>query len=291
MEPNDFDSYISNLMAESGVKSALEILTMKSLFIEMYFDDQKLSSGTAFLAANDTSSHCALITNRHNVTGRNQDTDECLSKLCATPNYIVIHFHKGDSLGEWHKVKLPLYRDNGTPYWIEDPILGAKADVIALNLTWGSDVQKFAYYMKTSLDRGGLYVGPSDTVSVIGFPFGISSAGKYPVWATGFMAQELLLMTKENPVFLIDCRARQGQSGSPVVAYRSSGYRTTDGNKISSVLSAAPKWEFLGIYSGRINNESDLGRVWHVSVIERVLNAAEKDNQERIAKSKEKKLD
>ncbi|GAL51584.1 TPA: trypsin-like peptidase domain-containing protein [Citrobacter farmeri] len=284
MNSTDFDSYISNLMAESGVKSTLEILTMKSLFIEMFFDEQKLSSGTAFLAANDTTSHCALITNRHNVTGRNQDTDECLSKLCATPNYIVIHFHKGDSLGEWHKVKLPLYRDDGTPYWIEDPLLGAKADVIALNLKWGRDVNKFAYYMKNTLDRDNLYVGPSDTVSVIGFPFGISSSGKYPVWATGFMAQELLLITKENPVFLIDCRARQGQSGSPVVAYRAGGYRKIDENKISSVLSGTPKWEFLGIYSGRINNESDLGRVWHASVIERILNAAEKDYQDRLAK-------
>lgn len=286
MNPTDIDSYINNLIAESGVKSTLEILTMKSLFIEMFFDEQILSSGTAFLAANDTTSHCALITNRHNVTGRNQDTNECLSKFCATPNYIVIHFHKGDSLGEWHKVKLPLYRDDGTPYWIEDPVLGAKADVIALNLKWGRDVNKFAYYMKSTLDRDNLYVGPSDTVSVIGFPFGISSSGKFPVWATGFMAQELLLITKENPVFLIDCRARQGQSGSPVVAYRAGGYRKIDGNKISAVLSGTPKWEFLGIYSGRINNESDLGRVWHASVIERILNAAEKDYQDRDAKSK-----
>lgn len=46
-------------------------------------------------------------------------------------------------------------------------------------------------------------------------------------------------------------------------------------------MSATPKWEFLGIYSGRVNNESDLGRVWHVSVIDRVLNAAEEDYKKR----------
>jgi len=255
--------------------SALEILTFKSLFIEMFFDEQKLSSGTAFLAANDRGSHCALITNRHNVTGRNQETNKCISNTCATPNNIVIHFHKNNSLGEWHKVKLPLYREDETPYWIEDPVLGANADVVALNLSWGSDVNKIPFYIKTNLDRDNLYVGPGDTVSVIGFPFGVSSFGKFPVWATGFLAQELLLMTDDNPVFLIDCRARQGQSGSPVVAYRAGGYRQCQDNKVFSVMSADPKWEFLGIYSGRINIESDLGRVWHVSVIERVLNAAE----------------
>ncbi|WP_204792457.1 hypothetical protein, partial [Aeromonas dhakensis] len=95
------------------------------------------------------------------------------------------------------------------------------------------------------------------------------------------LAQELLLMTDDNPVFLIDCRARQGQSGSPVVAYRAGGYRQYRDGTISSVMSATPKWEFLGIYSGRVNNESDLGRVWHVSVIDRVLNEAEEDYKKR----------
>jgi hypothetical protein len=68
----------------------LEIPTAKSLYIEMFFDETLLSSGTAFLAANNRDSHCALITNRHNVTGRNQDTGECLNKYAAIPNAIVI---------------------------------------------------------------------------------------------------------------------------------------------------------------------------------------------------------
>lgn len=276
MVVSEFDNFRKRRINNSDMEGGIEILTLKSLFIEMYFDEQKLSSGTAFLVANDRESHCALITNRHNVTGRNQETNECISTSCATPNNIIIYFHKRDSFGEWCKIKLPLYRDDETPYWIEDPMLGASVDVVALNLKWGSDITKFPFYIKTNLDRDNLYVGPGDTVSVIGFPFGISSFGKFPVWATGFLAQELLLMTDENPIFLIDCRARQGQSGSPVVAYRTGGYRQYDDGKISSVISATPKWEFLGIYSGRVNSESDLGRVWHVSVIERILSAAEK---------------
>ncbi|WP_368230978.1 hypothetical protein [Aeromonas sp. s3] len=281
MEVSEFSNFKKQFIINDSMMGTIEILTFKSLFIEMYFDEHKLSSGTAFLAANDRESHCALITNRHNVTGRNQETGECLSNMCATPNNIVIHFHKNNSVGEWLKVKLPLYRDDETPFWIEDPILGAKADVVALNLNWGRDVSKVPFYIKTNLDRDDLYVGPGDTVSVIGFPFGVSSFGKFPIWATGFLAQELLLMTDDNPVFLIDCRARQGQSGSPVVAYRAGGYRQYRDGTISSVMSATPKWEFLGIYSGRVNNESDLGRVWHVSIIDRVLNAAEEDYQKR----------
>lgn len=249
---------------------------MKSLFIEMYFGETLLSSGTAFLAANDQQSHCALITNRHNVTGRRQDTGACLSKTAAIPDNIVIYFHKnGERIDEWTPIKLPLYRPDHSPFWIEHPRLGSKADVVALNLSWGSDVWKMPYYMKTKHDRSNIVVGPAESVSVIGFPFGLSSFGKFPIWATGFLAQELDLITPDNPVFLIDCRTRQGQSGSPVIAHRPSGARRKDGDRIVATLSPEDTWEFLGIYSGRVNSESDLGMVWHVSVVEELLEEAE----------------
>lgn len=120
-----------------------------------------------------------------------------------------------------------------------------------------------------------MIVLPAESVSVIGFPFGMSSIGRFPIWATGFLAQELSLLTPENPVFLIDCRTRKGQSGSAVIAYRPSGFRKREGNKIVAQLSHSKTWEFLGIYSGRVNSESDLGRVWHVSAIQELLDAAE----------------
>lgn len=248
---------------------------MKSLYIEMCFGDQILSRGTAFLAAFDKDSHCALITNRHNVTGKHQETDVCLSKNCGIPDKIRIFFHKNPiESGQWKVITLPLYRPDGTQWWIEHPELGAKADVVALNFSWGDDVRRLPYYMNTELDRPGLIVAPGETVSVIGFPFGLSSFGKFPIWATGFMAQEMTLMTPESPTFLVDCRTRQGQSGSPVIAYRPFGFRKIQGNQLSSTLGATNAWEFLGIYSGRVNDESDLGRVWHASVVEEVLKAA-----------------
>lgn len=257
----------------------LEIPSLKSLYIEMFFGETLLSSGTAFLVANDQSSHCALVTNRHNVTGRHQDTGECLDKKhCATPDNIRIHFHKSPiDLGEWQCIELPLYKDGDTPWWIEHPRFGASVDVVALNLKWGSDVEKFPYYLKTELDRTKLVVRPAEAISVIGFPFGLSSVGRFPIWATGFLAQELGIVTPDNQAFLIDCRTRQGQSGSPVIAYRPNSYTYVNdsGSTSTKISSGDAKWEFLGIYSGRVNSESDLGRVWHVSAIEEVLAAAE----------------
>lgn len=248
----------------------------------MYFNDQLLSTGTATLISNTRESHCALVTNRHNVTGRHQETGKCLSATLGVPDNIIIYFHhSGNEVGNWIKVRLPLYRDDGSPFWIEHPDLGEKADIVALNLKWGSDVLKIPYYLKLNLDRVGMVVSPAEPLSVIGFPFGMSTSGKLPIWATGFLAQELTLITKENPVFLIDCRTRQGQSGSPVIAFRTSGHRTMTDGRISASLSGNTAWEFLGIYSGRVNAQSDLGKVWHVSALEKLLNAAELDYNKR----------
>jgi hypothetical protein len=268
----------------------IEVPSAKALYIEMRFGNTIISSGTAFLAARNQESHCAVITNRHNVTGKDQETGACLSRTAAIPDHIDIYFLSPfkDLPSNWTKVSLPLYREDGSPYWIEHPRLKERADVVALNLTWGSDVHKLPYYIDTDLDRQGLVIGPAEPVSVIGYPFGRASAGRFPIWATGFLAHELSLLTAENPTFMIDCRTRQGQSGSAVIAWRVGTHRKIDETgRIVSVVSPGAKWEFLGIYSGRINPESDIGKVWHVTAIAEVLDAATLDAQEREAKKNE----
>lgn len=270
-----------------SINGEIVLPSYKSLFIEMYFGGTLLSSGTAFLVARDQQSHCCLITNRHNVTGRHQQTNECISKNAAIPDTMVIYFHKAEGSGEWIKVRIPLYRDDESPYWFEHSTLGANVDVVAMNLSWGSDAIRVPYYLskKSELDRRNMIIGPAETVSVIGFPFGLSTAGKFPVWATGFLAQDLSLMSDATPYFLIDCRTRQGQSGSAVIAYRPQGYRYESEGRIHTALMTAPAWEFLGIYSGRVNAESDLGIVWSVDVIEDIYETAERDQLAREAKS------
>ena len=278
----------SDITLKSGnaISLNIEMPSKKALFIEMRFGGIVLSSGTAFLVANDSESHCALITNRHNVTGRHQETGEPISKTCGIPDTIVIYFHKNPiELGEWKPVVLPLQREDGTSYWIEHPRLGAKADLVALNLTWGDDVYKLPYYLEGSRDRLGLLISPAEPVSVIGYPFGLSSAGKFPIWATGFLAQELSLINADNPTFLIDCRTRQGQSGSAVIAYRPFGHRKMINGVPAMISGGAPVWEFLGIYSGRVNPDSDLGKVWHVSIIAELLSAAAADMAMRLERA------
>lgn len=239
--------------------------SIQSLFVEMQFNDQALATGTAFVV-NTPNKGPHLITNRHNVTGRNQETGEPLSKTCGIPNEIVILHNRKSTLGQWVAKKESLYI-NDIPRWIEHPTLGSRADFVALQLTNLSDVDLYPY---DPFNVGTLiYIGPADAVSVIGFPFGISAGGAFGVWATGFLASEPVIDFNNLPIQLIDCRARQGQSGSPVIAYRNGG-AVAMANGDTGVFTG-PVERFIGIYSGRINSESDLGVVWKATAIAELI--------------------
>lgn len=240
----------------------------KSLLIEMRFNEQKLSMGTGFVV--ETSSGPHLITNRHNVTGRDQNTNKPLSEQGGTPDNIVIMHNSSVEGYGWISHAEDLYYDE-TPLWIEHPRLGAKADFVALKLTKLDNIKVLSY---DPSDPGpDILLGPADIVSVIGFPFGKTAGKNYAIWATGFLASEPNVDYDELPIQLIDCRTRPGQSGSPVIAYRiGGGIPTSDGNL---TIFNGPVERFLGIYSGRINNESDIGMFWKASAIDELVRSVQ----------------
>ena len=272
-------------MLSESARPVVEIPSVKSLLLELYWGDMRVATATGTLLSRDRQSHCAVITNRHVVTGCHQDTGQALDRNGAIPDRVTIHFYEpNENEWRWKAITLPLYRDSGEPFWIEHPTLGAAADIVALNLNWGSDIKKFPYYLHSAHDRVGMILRPAEPVSVIGFPFGLASSDKFPIWSTGFLAQELTLVKAEKPEFLIDCRTRAGQSGSPVLAFRTGAYRKLKGARATTHLSATETaWEFLGVYSGRVNPESDLGRVWHVDALAELLDAAAADYELRNA--------
>lgn len=238
--------------------------SVQSLLIEMQFNGQALSTGTAFTVQTAKGPH--LVTNRHNVTGRRQDTNVPLSPTLGIPNEIVIVHNRKDSLGQWVMKKESLYL-GGIPRWREHPTLGAQADFVALPLSDLTDVELYPY--DPANPGPDIFVGAADTVSVIGFPFGMTAGGAFAVWATGFLASEPEIDFNNLPIQLIDCRSREGQSGSPVVAYRSGGMvaMATGG----SAAFNNPVSKFIGVYSGRINSESDIGIVWKASAVQQLV--------------------
>ncbi|WP_222617024.1 trypsin-like peptidase domain-containing protein [Mitsuaria sp. TWR114] len=232
------------------------------------YDSNVISSGTGFVAKG-ASGKWYLITNRHNLTGRRQDDNSPLSPTGAIPNRIRIFHSWTGGIGLWRAHEEELLA-GGKPAWREHPVLGAKADFVALPLT---DLDEVALYPYDPLHPGpDIKVGPAEAVSVVGFPLGKTAGGFFGIWATGFVASEPEIDYLDLPVMLVDCRSRPGQSGSPVIAHRSAGSQVAMENGDSVVFNGNAV-RFLGIYSGRIHADSDIGMVWKASSIAQLLKA------------------
>jgi hypothetical protein len=232
--------------------------SLRSLMLQLRFDGQTLGSATGFVVKSSLGP--LLITNRHNVTGRHQETDQPLSRTGGIPNELLIFHNSDKGVCVWQPCLERLY-DGDKPRWIEHPTLGAKADFVALPLHELRGVQLYPYLLERSESK--ITVGPADVVSVVGFPFGMTAGGYLAIWATGFVASEPEVDFRDLPVFLIDC-----QSGSAVIAYRHSGLVTRGTNIVAG---SGPVSSLLGIYSGRISEESDLGLVWKDSAIRQLV--------------------
>lgn len=194
--------------------------SVRSLFCQMRFGEQLLSTGTGFVVKSGNSAY--LVTNRHNVTGRRNDTGEPLSRTGGVPDNILIYHHLSSQLGAWQGRPEPLYAPDETPLWREHPVLGSRADIVALPLTNIDGVDLYPYEVS---EEPRIAIAPGDVVSVVGFPFGMSTGGLLPIWATGFIASEpqVRINNSDLPIFYIDCRSRPGQSGSAVIAHRPGG--------------------------------------------------------------------
>lgn len=243
----------------------IHLPSVQSLLIEMRFGDTPLATGTGFVC--DTKKGPALITNWHNVTGRRLDTKQPLSPTGGIPDRIRIVHNLSGKLGSWVLKEEALY-ESEKPRWIEHPTLGDKADIVALPLKELSDVQLYPHALNGAPT---IKYGPAEAISVVGFPFGIQAGGSLAVWATGFVASEPNVDFSGLPVFLIDCRSRPGQSGSAVVVHRGGGMVAMEDGSAAAFV--GPVTRFVGVYSGRMHSESDLGLVWKARAIEKLIDS------------------
>lgn len=235
------------------------------LFLNLKFGVTDLASATGFLV--NSKIGIVLITARHNITGRNNITGQPLCDHGGVPDRVTISYSSATD-----KVKVvthteSLFFADGSPRWVEHPTLGASADFVALPLEHLDNVLISVVDLKNPGDD--LSLTPAESVSVVGFPFGLRSGGVHPIWATGFIASEFDIDYDDKPVFLIDCRSRKGQSGAPVIAKRVGFSAFRNGMRRLGQDSS----RFLGIYSGRINDQSDLGLVWKVGAISSLVDS------------------
>ena len=245
----------------------------KPCYIDIYYNDILISSATGFQIHYFNK---YLITNWHVVTGRNFITNKCLDQINATiPNKIVVTYKKyiNNNNFKWVKRKIDLYDSNNNPIWYEHPKYGKKVDVVAIPLE--TNPNYLDYRERFELDTN-YTLDVTESLFVVGFPLGYTIKSKdepHAIWTSGTIASDpsldIVINGETLPAFIIDSRTRQGQSGSPVIYYSESGFDPNYNNGFASWNS--PFMKEIGIYTGRINKECDLGYVWKWKVIKEIV--------------------
>lgn len=255
--------------------------TGRTSFLRMHFNETHVSSGTGFFIR--TPGGLALVTARHNLTGRHWETGECLSKTGAVPNkvslYVPIAERKSPGRFGFKELVIPLTDDAPSPnaIWLEGGPNDFSWDVAVIPVPDGWEIE-FVERWKAQYDVQGDFAVATmcdhapwealvaqehhvgSTLFALGFPFAKDGGVRnQPIWRFGAVATEPATDWDNLPVFLADLSGRNGMSGSPVLI----GMEPT-------VLSLA------GIYTGRIldeKNHSELGYVWKLSAIDKILKA------------------
>lgn len=258
------------LSAVPGRKRIAELPMLASLYVQVIGHDGTVRSNATGFVLRDRDGAPYLITNRHVVTGQNSLNGLKEDDYPRTISALRVAMHKSGSLGTWMPVALRLGDEDGRPYWLEHPVHGPWMDVVALPLgsVLEDDGLDLVAYPRVGPDAR-MELGTE--LQVIGFPVGfdpIHDGAALGVWTRGTIAWPPSLPWRNLPAFLIDCRSRHGQSGSPVVfaASEFTPYRHADGR-----VATGPVHEFIGVYSGRIHKDSDIGVVWKRDAVREIV--------------------
>jgi hypothetical protein len=243
--------------------------------VEMLFDKTCLSLGTAFCWRRDP--QYFIVTNWHNLSGRDPVTGKHLSATAAEPNKIRIWWHTKNRPGEKFSVLYDIKDGQGAPLWWVHPVLGNQVDAVALPIAIESRADMYPINEMPSqnlTNRVGM------DVYILGYPFGIT-AGSHglPVWKRGSVASEPALLTDAQRFFLIDTASRPGMSGSPVIRRSWGNHLLDNGNAVMGTDHAT---RVVGIYSGRlaVKDELDaqLGIAWPIEWVKEIALGGRRDD-------------
>lgn len=278
------DAADSNYQSDGDVNSYLSSPWNNAVcYIEMWFRDQNLSCGSGFFWQMQARTY--LVTNWHNLAGRNPLTGKPMSKTTAAiPDRIRFMAYKRiselDACGNYQvsQVMIELRicnEDLSAPRWLQHPTFGQRVDIAVIDVT--DEVRGLEIRSVNQIETNAV-LSPevSQDVFVIGFPFGQIPGAPAPVWKRGSVAIDPTFNVENLPKMLVDTATRPGMSGSVVVARHIIVGRQVprkDGG-MSEPLLYAEAHLVAGIYSGRLHphlERAQLGVVWKRSAIEEAV--------------------
>jgi hypothetical protein len=231
-----------------------------------------LGSGTGILVS--AGGRTFLFTNYHVLTGKNAYADTMLGK--ATPDFLEVSYRAGarTEMPTISKVEHPLYDENHDPLFFSFSREDRRLPVEASGVKFAIDVA--ALEVKSIPHNSGLlkFEKPSEflvpvmeKLGIVGFPFELSGTEGFPIWLTGTVASDLANRPYRK-YFLVDARTRPSCSGSLVLLKTSGASQYFPGGKLDTHGNTI---HTLGIYSGRVKENSDIGIVWHWNTLEKLL--------------------
>lgn len=254
-----------------------ENLNLVPVKIQMRFDDVELAIGTAFFYEYKTTTH--LVTNWHNLSGRNPKTKEPLHSRGTIPNNLVVdvpyHIEREGVTGiQWKRHVLSLYKDAAmleSEYCVH-PSHGENVDLATYPIS-GLEETVIVPANAKRLELCDIELRPSLDVFVLGYPLGMSGGASLPIWKRGSIATEPGIDLDKLPKFLIDTATRQGMSGSPVYAQETGFFHEEGKTGLENAILGTGR-RFAGIYSGRLGDDTfqaQLGIVWKTLAIEETI--------------------
>lgn len=243
-----------------AAKAQVQLESIRSVFIEMVSGGDVIATGTAFVYSSGGSDY--LVSARHCFTGKYPNGEYISEKYKVQPSFVRAHLRYETQTGDVAIVEYPLSTEDCDPTWMDHPRFGASVDVAALpaDIPEGLRIDPWT-------DEPRHRVPVTSPVSIVGYPFGLRAGGGFPIWVRGTIASEPDIPYDGLPAFLVDSRTRTGQSGSPVVAFYLPGQWIPEDDG-GWAIASGPTSRLIGVYTGRISAESDLGFVWHHSVLD-----------------------
>jgi hypothetical protein len=250
--------------------------------LTMSFKRTMLSTGSGFFWRRGLRTY--LVTNWHNLSGRNPATLELVSKTTgAVPDEVGMSiFHEvGEPVGELIQMQIGTLTvdlsHNDKPTWREHPLRAKGVDVATLDITRHIPAESRWCLRCANEIEGDAVIEPTagQDVFVLGYPFGRIVGAPVPIWKRGTIAIDPSFDVDGLPKMLVDTATREGMSGSPVIArhiLNNREFRRKNGERAKFLY--AKRDLVIGVYSGRLfphREQAQLGTVWKREVIEETI--------------------
>ncbi len=248
-------------------------LSQTSFYLETSKNGKSLMNGTCFFAQKEDKTF--LITTWHNVTGLNPKTNDFIGQYAIQPDRLTVKVFKNQDILELTEINIDLYDSDSKPVWLEHPIHKENVDVVAIEITVPND--KLVFCVEDGIEpfNEKTQSQVKDDVYVLGYPFGLTAGGIFPIWKRASIASEPIVDIDGLPKMYIDTASRPGMSGSPVIYKEKRSVIIADGDPGKASKVSRHFMQFVGIYSGRITDGKEttaqLGIVWKHPVIEEII--------------------